>query len=259
LCEPEDEFESNSEPLDWNYFSSEMEVALSNIMLSSTLKSVCLDGIINVPTAFFFHTHLTTLELLSLAPNDFCDESYSWLTQATSTGVAPVMMDSHTVVDRCVWRFGAEHARQRIDVIFLPFMCHLRSLEIHLDFSSGTTHDFNVLSFLMRSLSISLTSPEHLEFNIEFHGYNQFNPNTFYENLRSAWSHLDSITTHPNISQLQRVDINIDYAAYCKHDDGAEPDKDEFLKAVFDGLPLLRTKGILFVEAVLGKIPMWPR
>ena len=91
---------------DWNDFSSEMKDALSNIILSSTLKTICLDGIVNVPTTFFLHiTHLTTLELHSLAPNCFYDET---LTRAASKGVEPLA--SHTVIDRCVWRFGAKHA-----------------------------------------------------------------------------------------------------------------------------------------------------
>ena len=138
-------------------------------------------------------------------------------------------------------------------MIFLPFMCGLRFLEIYLDIFSGTTNDFKLLTFLMDSLSISLTSSEHLEFNIRFlYGNINIIP-TFYENFRSAWSLLDSITYHPNSSRLQRVDININYASWCEYDGWAEPDKDEFLKAVFDGLPLLHAKGILFVEAVSGK------
>jgi hypothetical protein len=104
----------------------------------------------------------------------------------------------------------------------------------------------------MGTLSISLTSPEHLGFNIRFRGYNKID-NSFYENLRNAWSDLNSITTHLTSSRLQRVDIGITYAFHLKRDDGAEPVKDEFLKAVFCGLPLLHKKGILFVEAVLGK------
>ena len=92
---------------DWNDFSSEMKDALSNIILSSTLKTIRLDGVVNVPTTFFLHvTHLTTLELHSLAPNCFYDENSSTLpvTRAASKGVGP--MASHTVIDRCVWRFG---------------------------------------------------------------------------------------------------------------------------------------------------------
>ena len=123
-------------------------------------------------------------------------------------------------------------------------MCGLRFLEVYLELERGTERDFNVFFFLIGSLSISLTSSEHLEFNIRFRYGNSNNINpTFYENFRNAWSLLDSITYHhPNNSPLQRVDININYACYCKHDDGTEPDKDEFLKAVFDGLPLLHAK-----------------
>ena len=133
-------------------------------------------------------------------------------------------------------------------------MCRLRFLEIYLDLCSGTEHGFNILSFLISSLSISLTAPEHLAFNIQFHGYSIFDPNTFYESLRNAWSLLDSISTHPTISRLQRVNININYVLYRGHDGGVEPDKDKISKAVLDGLPLLFRKGILFVEAVrLGK------
>ena len=139
------------------------------------------------------------------------------------------------------------------DLIFLPFLCHLRFLEIYLDFNSGDRLEFDVILFLMGSLSISLKSPEHLKFNIRFHGSrnNEFDSNTFYENLRTAWRYLDSFTTHPASSQLRRVDININYVFYLKHDDGAEPVKEEILKAVFCGLPLLHQKGLLFVEAVM--------
>jgi hypothetical protein len=153
--------------------------------------------------------------------------------------------------------FTVIHRRSHrpIELIFLPFMCRLRFLEIYLDFSSGTRRDFEVLTSLIGSLSISLTSPEHLEFNIRFHGYNKFDSNTFYENLRKAWSDLDSIATHPTSSHLQRVDINIHYAVFHhrERDDEAEPVKDEVLKSVFCGLPLLHKKGILFVEAVFEK------
>ena len=95
------------EPWDWDCFSSEMKVALSNIILSSTLKTLCLDEITNVPTTLFLQIdHLTTLKLQSLTPNDFVDE-YS-LTRAASKGVAPapIASSSHTVIDRCVWHYG---------------------------------------------------------------------------------------------------------------------------------------------------------
>ena len=97
----------------------------------------------------------------------------------------------------------------------------------------------------MGSLSISLTSPEHLEFNIRIH---LFNPFSFYENLRNALSHLDTLAS----SHLQRVDINFDYVFRHDHD-WVKPDGNKILEAVLDGLPLLRTKGILSVDTDLVK------
>ena len=117
----------------------------------------------------------------------------------------------------------------------------------------------------MGSLCLSLTSPailEHLKLNISFRGeiYN-FDSDIFYDDLRDAdvWTHLDSITTHPTGSRLQRVDINIDYCdlSVQNFDEGepvdgdydeSEPYENDVLEAVLDGLPLLRLKDILFVE-----------
>jgi nicotinic acid mononucleotide adenylyltransferase len=121
-----------------------------------------------------------------------------------------------------------------------------------MELDSGTMPGFDIMSPLMRSLSISLTSPatlEHLEFNIE----------TFYEDLCGAdawrhldsWSDLDSITTHPTGSRLQRVDIKISYSFRYYYNMQLHKDKPEVVKAVLDGLPLLRAKGILFVEATV--------
>ena len=85
---------------DWNCFSGEMKDALSNIMQSPTLKTLCLNGITNLPTTLFNHiAHLTTLELDSLSPSDFCDENSSSQTRAVSNGV----------IDHCVWHFGMDH------------------------------------------------------------------------------------------------------------------------------------------------------
>ena len=102
----------DSELWDWNHFNNEMKDALSNIILLPTLKTICLDGIINVPTTFFSRiTHLTTLELHSFSPNHFCDSST--LTGAASKGVAPTTSSSHTaIIDRCVWRYGEQHAHR---------------------------------------------------------------------------------------------------------------------------------------------------
>ena len=133
-------------------------------------------------------------------------------------------------------------------------MSHLRVLEIDVNPSSATMSDFAILSFLMRSLCASLTSPatlEHLQLNIEFKGSdNFFDHDSFYWDLGcdDVWCHLDSIVTHPAGSRLQRVDIDIKYC-FRYDNDVMEPDNDEILEAVLDNLPLLRDKGILFVEA----------
>ena len=140
-------------------------------------------------------------------------------------------------------------------------MCRLRFFQIFVYLDSATTYDFGILSFLMGSPSISLTSPatlEHLEFNISF----SFDPDEFqgkdlfYQDLREAdvWSHLDSIATLPTGSRLQRVDINIFY--YFRYYNGNEPSEDAVVEAVLDGLPLLRTKDILFVKAV-ASVSRW--
>ena len=134
--------------------------------------------------------------------------------------------------------------------IFLPFMCCIRFLEIYILLGSPSDEDdFHPLSFVIRSLSISLTSSatlEHLKFNIRFTGI-VFNYDTFYDNLRDAvlWRHLDSIATHPTDATLQRVDISIRFAFVVTD----EPDVDKVKKAVIDSLPLLRMKGILLVNA----------
>jgi hypothetical protein len=150
-----------------------------------------------------------------------------------------------------------QYGEGRTKSIFLPFMCRLRFFEINVRLGSATMHDFDILSFLMGSLCISLTSPatlEHLKFNIWFRGSDNnfiYREEEFFQDLRDAyvWSRLDSLTSHPIGSRLQRVDINIDYS--FRYDDNVrEPFEDDVLNAVLDGLPLLRTKGILFVEAV---------
>ena len=250
----------------WNSFSSELKDALSNIIHSSSLKTLSLETITDLPITFFLQiVHLTTLELLSFYPIDFDDESSSLL---TSKGVAPV-------IDRCMWYVRREDGyglstrfplsayfsliQDIVEPVFLPFMCGLvRFFEIDVRLGSATLHDFDLLWVLMSSLCISLTSPatlEHLKFNISFRGNtNEFDNHTFYEHLGDdeIWGRLDSITTNPTGSRLQRVDIVIDYS-FRYDDDGNEPDEDDVLEAVLDSLPLLRTKGILFVEAVLGR------
>jgi hypothetical protein len=254
----------NKNPWNWDGFSSELKDALSNIIHSSTLKTLSFTGITKVPITLFLHTvHFTTLELHSISPNDFSGLDSSSLTRAASKGVAP--MASHTVIDRCVWHFGEEHVRSMrfsssvyfslikdieisTESIFLPFICRLRFFKIYIGL--GYMNDFDILSSLMGSLCVSLTYPatlEHLEFKISFYNLDF---DIFYETLRDAdvWSHLDSITIHPTGSRLQRVDINFDYS--FRYDDRVQnPGKDKILKAVLNALPLLRTKGILFVKS----------
>ena len=234
----------------WNSFSSQLKDALSNIIHSSTLKTLSLDSIIKVPITFFQHIdHITTLELTHISPIDFYDNNSSSL-RATSKGVVPIA--THPVIDQCVWRFGQAQMRTKIPtkpISFLPFMCRLRFLEVCIGLGTYW-HDFNLLSFFMESICTSLTSSatlEHLTFSFRSL-FKYFVWPTFYEKSRNAgvWRHLDSITTHPNSSRLQRVDINIHYhAEYAS-------DKYEIEKAVFGDLPLLHTKGILFVEGVSG-------
>ena len=88
----------------WNSFSCELKDALSNIIRSSTLKTLSLKGITNVPITLFFHLHLTTMELY-LSPNDFFfDENSNSLTRIASKGMTPVApIACHTVIDQCVW------------------------------------------------------------------------------------------------------------------------------------------------------------
>jgi hypothetical protein len=146
--------------------------------------------------------------------------------------------------------------------VFLPFICRLRFFEIDVEVGPLTAYDYDILSFLTGSLCLSLTSAatlEHLKFNISFHGNtSDIDCDTFYEYLRDAsfWTHLDSITTHPTGSRLQRVDISIDYCNLRvlgfdedeDEPDDLEPDEHDVLNAVLDSLPLLRSKVILFVE-----------
>ena len=99
----------------WNSFSSEMKDALLNIIRSSTLKTLSLTGVTELPSTFFFHiVHLTTLELDSLLPEDFVLENSSSLTQAASEGLGVTSMSSQAVIDRCVWRISRDHAPYEI-------------------------------------------------------------------------------------------------------------------------------------------------
>jgi hypothetical protein len=254
--------------LNWNNLSGELKNALSNLIHSSTLKTLILRNVINVPITLF-PAYLTTLKLDSISPGEFDGEQSSSMTWAASKGVASTA--SHMVVDHCVWHFYKRVRGTRFPpsayssfslipdmkgptkTVFLPFMCRLRYFEINVDPGSATMDDFNILSFLIRSLRVSLTSPatfEHLKLKICFCGHHNFDYRRLPEELRNAdiWSHLNSIITRPIGSRLKRVDIEIKYT--FRH--GEKPDNnDEILKAVLCGLPLLRKKGILFVKAIM--------
>jgi hypothetical protein len=143
-------------------------------------------------------------------------------------------------------------------------LSHLRFLEIYINrdcSNTATDHEFDFLSPLIDSLCINPTSPatlEHLKLNIRFH-CNPFDLDTFYNALRDGVCiPLNSLTTHPTGSRLQRVDISIEHS-YCEDDDMTElydgdlPElyDEDIVSMVHDGLPLLHTKGILFVEAAL--------
>ena len=114
-----DSWNMNAGDWNWNSFSSEMRDALSNILLSPTLKTLSLTGIAKVPLTFFHHiVHLTTLELHSLLPIDFNGANPSSLTRADSKGEAP----SHTVIDRCVWHLDQDSELEPVRYV-IPFIC----------------------------------------------------------------------------------------------------------------------------------------
>lgn len=254
--------------------SSELKAALSNIVYSSrsTLKTLHLESVSNVPISLVLDiVHLTELELVSIFPEDFDFDHPSSLIPADSKGIATT---AYPVIDQCMWYFwepmhGTEFPmfvdcpliqlmEGPLEPMFLPFMYRLRSLVIEVDPDSTCIEDFYVLSFLMRSLCVSLTSPgtlERLAFKILFRTYdNSFNVVGDLVILRAAdlWKHIDSIITHPAGSRLKRVDISIDYRVRGDYVTARRVKlyADEIVEPVLDSLPLLREKGILFVEAM---------
>jgi len=141
---------------------------------------------------------------------------------------------------------------QRPPWIFLPFVSRLRCLEIYINLSSGTDDDFHALAFLILSLSISLQPSivEHLEINLRFHCLDD--DDIFYDNLLNIWRPLDFIIAFSPTLQLHRIDIIINCTFRYEYDDDEdEPDRDEIVRTVLDGLPMLNMKGILFVDAFL--------
>ena len=258
-------------PSIWNDFSSELKDALSTIIRSSTLKTLRLCLIRNVPTMFFEGIHLTDLALSSLWLNDFDGKQSGLLIPAVAASEEVATTAAHTVVDWCTWHFFEPVRGTRFptfvdlsliwdvegvtEPIFLPFMCRLRVLEIRIDPCSATMRDFGILSLLIRSLFISLTSPatlEHLKIDIVFKGSGYFDYYALFDEIRDAevWSHLDSIITHPTGSRLQTVGVCITYSPRCDSK-GVEPDETEVLEPFLDALPLLCEEGILYVQAIL--------
>jgi len=228
-------------------FTKELKDVLSNIIHSSTLKTLHL-GCLNVPiTLFLGIAHLVKLELVSVCLDALPNEQPSSL---IPTGVSEgVPTTSHTKIDQCVWRFVEDDLPT--EPISLPFMSRLRFFEINTFLDSRA--NVGVLSPLLQSLHASLTSPatlEHLEFNIKIIFNSQYLIDEFYEGLRGAdlWGHLDSIITLPVGSHLQRVDINI---AYYIFGEAVGPSGDEKIcRAILEELPSLSDKGILFVQKV---------
>ena len=282
---------SPREFLDWNGFSSELKDVLSNIIHSPILKPLHLEKVISMPlTLFLGISHLTHLQLVSLLPDDFDgkqsdDEQSSSLTSAASDGV--VIIAYHTVIDHCEWdvyqleedctRFPTSASFSLIPYvedpteIFLPFMCRLRSFEIS---ANALMRDLHILSSLMCSLRVGLTSPatlEHLKFNSSADAFDDPLNAQLFEELCSddVWGHVDSIITHPTGSRLQRVDIHIHCKFHCDSDSlrdncdgdsdgswddgyGSRANNDDIAEAILECLPLLREKGILFVEVSKG-------
>ena len=116
------------EPWDWNDFSSELKIVLSNIIHSSNLKVLVLEGLTNVPTTFFLYiVHLSALGLHSVSTDDFGYENSSSPTRtwAASKGVSPATSHWHVVnllvIYRRMWRLR-EYSEDR-----LRYACSTRS------------------------------------------------------------------------------------------------------------------------------------
>jgi len=189
--------------------------------------------------------------LKSVLLDVFDGEYSSSLTSAAAKDV--VKMASQTAIDHCIWHFPDLVEGLPTGLIFLPFMSHLRFLQIDVDAGAANPNDLDVLSFLLRSLQISLTSPtlEHLKCDIKFYA-DCYALENFRQELREydIWGHLDSMITHPTGSQLQRMDIDITYYFYEGDDIQDLGDTGgQICGVILEVLPSLREKGILFVTA----------
>jgi hypothetical protein len=253
----------------WNDFSSELKDALLTILHFPTLKILYFTGM-NVPIMLFQGICLTKLVLHDVLPQfDLEGKKPRPLTWAASEGVATT---SHTVIDECVWRFHYPVYGTRFpspayfsliwyiadlpEPTFLPLMSHLRVFTLCINpLPPGTwINDFDILPFLIQSLLVTLSSPatlEHVKLYLDFSDVED--RDALLDDLHDAgvWKQLDSIITHPTGSRLQRVDINIAYqpASDNESDDIVGTGEADVANRIFDALPLLREKGVLFVEA----------
>jgi hypothetical protein len=140
----------------WNDdFSSDLKDALSNVIHSSILKIISLKGITNVPITVFLHiVHLTTLELHSILPFEFSDQSSSSQTQAASKGVTPMASDA--VIDQCIWSFGRRKQALYDNWYEIPFISFFFSLiqdgEGHTRGSRYSCHSCAVYASLKSAL-----------------------------------------------------------------------------------------------------------
>jgi len=241
----------------WNSFSSGLKDALSKIIHSPSLETLYFSDLHNMPIELFQGIHLKQLTLRSISP------LFDGALPASDANTA-----SNTVVDWCAWNFcypvpstsfffpTPSYFSLILDIeslpkpIFLPFMSHPRVVEIDASPYSTTIRDMNILSFMIRTLGVSLASPatlEHLKFSIEIESDDDhFNGNAIFDDLRYAdvWKHLDSFSTHPSCSRLQRVDIEIKF-----EDNLVGYDETKVVKPILDALPLLGRRGILFVKS----------
>ena len=100
----------------WSCFSNELKDALLNIIHSSTLKTLFLKGVSEVPITLFFHiVHLTTLKLDSISPYDFAGRNSSSLAPAEAR-------EPHAVVDRCVWCFNSKQEDSKYEIPFINLL-----------------------------------------------------------------------------------------------------------------------------------------
>ena len=152
-------------------------------------------------------------------------------------------MVSHAVIDWCVWHFWEEDMRvtrfpssayfrtekvplSRYSLACLPFMCRLHFFKIYIELGSTTMYwpswwvYFSSASHLLLH---SNTWSSTFGFVIIISNSTPTDFMTFYVTPMSGviWN---SITTYPTGSQLQRVDININYC-FRYDDDGEEPDE----------------------------------